>query len=214
MKPTSYEIEFANELIEKLMQHHLKEGLQYCQNLNGEVLRWYEWVDDFRSVFNGTNFYSGATKICIEDKRLGDWVLKVGFDRSTCEYYREHENANDYCELEMENYQKACKENFEKYFAETYFFKEVDGVKFFWQEKVRLDEDSLDKCSSEYCAVDSYFDELDDDDRIMSLYGDTEEVNDFINFLDDNGINDLHSENWGWTKDGRVVAIDFSGYVG
>lgn len=219
MKPTEYEVKFANELIEKLMQYGLKTGLQYQwdKSLNWDRLNWRGWVDNNEDKFEGTSFRCGATKICVIDDRLGDWVLKAGFDRSTSRYYKERENDADYCELEAENYEKARAQGLERYFAQTFLFKEVDGVKFYWQEKVTVDEEEICRLSGcvseddngeEYIDTDE-FDDMCDDKRVEMLFNDKQ----LEEFIEENGINDLHSGNWGWTKDGRIVALDYSGFA-
>lgn len=211
---------FATELIDKLMHHDFLNGISYrIEGPNTYMeehyeVNFYRWMSEHKKEFEGTSFCCGATKVAIIDERLGDWILKVGFRRETNKNYVKHETGFDFCEVEAENYVKARAAGLEDYFAQMFLCEEYNGIKFYFQERVKIDEDELDHQASESTGYDSAFDDLDDDDRIYAIFGDTEEIQELIEFLDDEGINDLHSANWGWTKDGNVVALDYSGFVG
>ena len=198
----------------------------------------YAEGDYFRSNY-GLHFYRGETKSCIVDFDRPEWVIKVPFDRSTNPRCRKNEDGTDinYCALEAEKYARACAEGIEECFAATYEVGEINGVKFYLQEFANVDEDSTTDSFYEYASeqVEKYFDrdeederneehfideiwdfinDMDDGERVMAVFNNHKNVRKICNFIYDEGINDLHSANWGFTNDGREVIIDYSGYKG
>lgn len=198
----------------------------------------YAEGDYFRSNY-GLHFYRGETKGCIVDFDRPEWVIKVPFDRSTNPRCRKNDDGTsiNYCALEAEKYARACAEGIEECFAATYEVGEINGVKFYLQEFANVDEDSTTDSFYEYASkqVEKYFCrdkededsedrfrseiwdfiyEMDDGERVMAVFNNHKNVRKICNFIYDEGINDLHSANWGFTNDGREVIIDYSGYKG
>ena len=92
--------------------------------------------DELFEAFPGCHF-SGCTKIVFVLDELENWVIKIDL------------GGLPYCQREADNYAAAVKENLAEYFAATYFFTEVDGVKFYIQELLDCHDDFGDDLSCE-----------------------------------------------------------------
>lgn len=168
---------------------------------------------------NGIVIKSGATKAVILSDDLEDWVIKINLPRC---------KAN-YCSLEARNYEYAEKEGIAQFFAETRFFKEINGIEFYLQRRAdtkyvgdEIREIFYDYVSSEVLCADEYEDEDDfqdavdeyiydmpDEDRFAAVFGCWEE--NIVDFLISNEINDLHDNNFGRIN-GDYCLIDYSGF--
>lgn len=211
-------IKWAHETITALLEMGFEMALDKAESWN-----WYNaHVDELIDL--DVAFYRGETKICImpEDPSM-KWVLKTGFDGM----------AEDYCRLEAENYLAAINAECEEFFATTYFVGKREGHRFYLQEFAFNDEDEIDSSIFDYveshtpigddddeeheCRIYDEIDYMEDDDRLDALF--LEEHGDdamarLHSFIYEEGINDLHTGNFGTTGDGRRVIIDFSGYHG
>lgn len=169
-----------------------------------------------------TRAFAGVTKIVLVSKLLSDWIIKIPFL-----YEDGYTKKRDYCRLEAHNYERAVLNGLEDYFAGEFFFKYFCGIPIYIQERVDCDPERVSStlesegnwdshCYWRTTNGNTYFDssaanDMDDEDRLVSIYG---ENWDLIRFLNDNSINDLHCGNFGITKDNRLIIIDYSGYWG
>lgn len=167
----------------------------------------YDWFRD--NMPKRYDIYEGACKGVIAFKDA-DYVIK--FD-----YYGEE----SYCKLEADNYADAVAAGLARYFAETHFVCEIDGVTFVIQEKCDCDGsmvyDSLgryvrstyERECSEY-TEDTIWDEVEclcEEGRAYEMFEDAP----LANFICNHYINDLHQGNFGFIGD-RLVMVDFSGF--
>lgn len=234
MRPTNKEVSIAIDIIDKLMSVGLYDALTYhkinpdkeyyCLGLNN-------WLEDHKALLRaeGIDYSWGETKLCLLCDVLDNWVIKLGFLRSTNPYYVKEGLDKDFCNLEAEYYIKACDNNLGEFFAATYEVGEINGVHIFLQEKTQPNEDYFIDCFEEYIRqgndrndfeddeqyceyIDENVEDMDNDERIYAVFG--EESDNLVDFIDTFGINDLHEANYGFTKDDRVVIFDFSGYYG
>ena len=123
----------------------------------------------------------------------------------------------DYCDFEVD-LEEQIPEEFQKFFAWIDRIEER-GIVYYRQEKCTVDDWSDDITFKTTAASDS----LNSENRWFSekwlaraeeLYGE-EEVLEFLEWLADFGISDLHGENYGYTNDGELpVIIDWGGYEG
>lgn len=136
----------------------------------------------------------------------------------------------DFCHIEANNYKRAVGRGLEDYFAETFFFKRVDGIDLYLQEKVDCDSYSIEDNFFEYAEKivewdkekvgdeynDAIWELVEDfgvDAALNAIYGEGYDTNRLIRFCGENKINDLHQGNLGY-KNGFPVIIDFSGIFG
>lgn len=145
-------------------------------------------------------------------------------------YFEEFEYADDiegisdwnYCENELVKYNRAVKAGFGEFFAATRFVDTIQDIPIYAQEKCeavswggKSKTDIPDKSKTVYDSNIEY-----DYDRLseywvcaaIDWYG-AEKVLDFIHYLSDNHIYDLHNGNVGFsTIDSRPVLIDWAGW--
>jgi hypothetical protein len=190
---------FINFLVEAGMINAIKNDEEYFQ-----PRAWFR-----KHMPNQYNVYEGACKgvIALED---ADYVIK--FD-----YY----GSESYCKLEANNYADAVEAGLARYFAETRFVYEIDGITFTVQERCNCDEgavyNSLGRyVQSTYEDEGSEYDEHDiwsevdclfDEGRAYEMFEDAA----LAHFICSHYINDLHQGNFGFIGE-RLVMTDFSGF--
>lgn len=181
----------------------------------------------------------GASKIGLVS-REGDFVCKFNYsvevDNGYHDWYESDEEIEqthiDGC-IDFEEYNNYCDD--ELYYSEMFenagFGDLIAKVKLgnvipethiqmYIQEKARIYHDwgSLEKASEDSQSKakdiinDIYVDEL-EEEWLADLieYCGEDRARDFLNYIDELGINDLHSGNVGYINDAAVL-IDFSGY--
>lgn len=207
MKPTIQEIVIAKIIVKDLIDHNFFDAI---------IDVWHEdsfadWRANNREYLKERNItlFTGATKVCISSKALPNWVIKVSFT-----YPNEEETS--YCDIEATNYQDAIKKGLDEFFAATYHLIDekpseryrVNSVGFYIQERAEPNEE---KTSATCCGYIGH-DDGDDWDRLETFFHDSGKLDELFSFIKDWDINDLHSGNFGYTKEGKVKVIDFSGY--
>lgn len=180
---------------------------------------------------NGRLFYGLSP-----EREFRYFTMKDKFDYTKKDYGR----GWDYCKEEAQIVQEAKELNLNEYFAETLYLGDVRGYPIYAQEKVtvmtdryELDEDedydsiydetasllnSYEESSDDSNSYD-YNSEYDEDSNVLPLnwslvfvkkYG-ADALKSLIEFIQDMGINDIHSDNVGFI-DGNPILLDYSGY--
>lgn len=156
----------------------------------------------------------GSTKavICLPNN---EWVLKIPF--SDYEF--------NYCSLEEKNYISAKREGFEDFMAETHYLMDFNGAPCYIMKKAEVGFDLLKKdmysClieegnSEEYARYNSELNCSGDEyvENLLGFHYDRKRLDNFLDFCEENDINDIHTGNVGYIN-GRLVVIDYSGYHG
>jgi hypothetical protein len=212
MKPTINEIEIAKKIVNDLIEHNFFDAI-ICEDCDG----FYCWRDAKKQKNYlkeaGLSAHSGETKACIISDKLSNWVIKVGYTYSD----DEGRTTTDFCAIEAKNYKDAIDEGLEEFFAASYElcrvtppekYKYEEDIVFFIQEKAEPDDEKTSATCEKYTGSDCN----DDFDRVESLFQGNEKLDSLFEFIDDWNINDLHSGNFGYTKEGKVKIIDYSGY--
>lgn len=241
MYPTAQEREEALRVTEELFKHDFLNAISYHKESSRFFKDMYffndgfwDWDDEYAGFLRelGAEAHCGATKVCVDVDGF-NWVLKFGFLRYTNPDIA-RDAIMDYCEKEANNFKVIQERHLEAYFAETYELGEVNGVKVYLQEKVDRDEDVIDSILCTYVEEnslnfgiykESYDSEeeyseavldsarwMNEEDKISAILGGENE--DLLEFISEFDVNDLHSGNWGMTRDGRMVIFDYSGYYG
>ena len=221
---TDCEKEFLINLAEDLFAHEFKTAIVPWsdEDIYDTTEGWvnshlYYLADKHCSVVHG------ATRVVVIKEDF-PWVLKFNFQGESV--------SQDYNSLEAKNYERACNEDIEDFFAATYCLGQVDEFMVYAQEKVEADEDAVSSSFFEY-TLENYFssriceneddedrlnedawDEancLDNEDRIYAMIENYSDARRVVEFTDKYDINDLHSGNWGY-RGTQPVLIDYSGY--
>ena len=219
-------------VINELIKNNLYNCLAYKEYSREGDSPADSWIDENLVLLANLHlrFSSGCTKVCIFDEENPYWVIKIGFIRSTSEYFVKNNLCFDFVEKEVEFYARAVDKKLDKFFAATYKLGEVFGMTVCLQEAVSPDCGMLEDIFSDYVSdwyskdsfssEDDYNDQvwsdvedLGNDDRIYAIFGSGEEAQNLVDFIDENEINDLHGGNWGVTEDNSIVMMDFSGFV-
>lgn len=178
---------------------------------DNEADAWRDvYFDDLHNRF-GCYCCFGATKIVFDFDRIPDYVIKVPLNCITCGNFFNY--CNDYCLLEVQNYEKAASAGLSEFFAETQLFNEYEGLPLYAQSKVIADEDEV--CSD----IRTYYDNIGEGDYDYSAECVEEWLMDYAgaasdalcHFLNENKINDIHTGNVGFL-DGSPIIFDYSGY--
>lgn len=224
MKPTINEIEKAKQIVNDLIKEDFFDAI-ICEDNDG----FFGWCCDHKDFLEGRlKVYCGETKACIVSDELSNWVVKVGFNYKVDSYA---DKVTDFCAIEARNFEHAVVEGLEEFFAASYKLCELtppekynfkDNISFFIQEKAVPDEEKTSSTCDSYMRSgrdseeeddeDYYDDDYDDDDRLESLFYGSKKYDELTAFIHEFDINDLHSGNFGYTSDGKVKIIDYSGF--
>ena len=227
MKPTLAEKKEALTIVQTLLSFNFRNAITYAPDKSGYYyLSFNEWESENGELIDRLHIKlaRGASKICIlyENEK---WVIKFNIDRSKKPY----DTGTNYCRVEYNNYRAAVGSGFGWNFAEMYSCGKIDGIEVYLQERVRIDENWFESSiynylsswrpKSEYSNSSKRYDMIEDDrenmdveDFVNAILG--EGNDDLVEFLESHEVNDLHSGNWGFTHDGRIVMIDYSGFFG
>lgn len=188
----------------------------------GEVIKdaWSTWKKGDHTVFSSVA--TGMTKIVLFPKDREDIVFKIPYFGSEVYMYTEDglelydtvefsdKVDGDYCKQEERLFKLAEKSHVDMFFARTSYLTTLLGfIPLYVSERCKAFEDSCEE-------------------RRYSLLGDTgvppdigvmlaerytgNELDRLSAFLRDNSISDLHSGNWGISRDGNVKILDYSGF--
>lgn len=126
----------------------------------------------------------------------------------------------NYCAVEADLTEKAATADLDICFARTYYLGSIDGHPIYWQEKadiyacgewgnnstVEERKSVMSTCHSMNAACFNIYWLCD----VMKLYG-ANFLKDFLTFVTENHIDDLHGDNIGYI-DGLPVLVDYSSY--
>lgn len=231
MIPTIHDINWAMDIVSELFFLGFEEALTYHRVEYSYGSGWEKGLSTWKSahiddlIDLDVVLNSGETKVCLigecPDNR---WVIKIGIDRSPIG------SSTNYCESEAENFQLARKAGVDDCFAATYKIGCIGSFPIFLQEFAAADEGEIESECYNYVSSnrEAYgLDEIEDEDieeeawgrvydmgdeeRVSAMFGDNDRLADF---LYSNGINDLHSGNFGISSTGAAKIIDYSGYFG
>lgn len=195
----------------------------------------YPIESQIEDVVGGDFFVtSGVTKLVIDVNDL-PFVIKIPFngqreylwidenhcdDGTWCPFYRASGSSRwDYCETELEYTIEIQNEGYEMFVPDMMYLCNIDGYNVYVQEKV------LPRCENRntYEATDAslekarncnrYFD-LEWAARAIDIYG----VDAFVEFCEwandelPRMMEDMHTGNYGYRKNGDPVILDLSGF--
>lgn len=218
MKPTANEIEIAKRIVKILMENDFSDALIDEDD-------WVGWCDNHALFLeeNHLKGFCGVSKACIFSEELPNWVVKTGF------IWNDDDDDGDFCTIEAHNYQDAIAEGIEEFFAASYELCTVttseyenlrQNIYFYIQEKAEPDEERTSSTCDRYIRSEQdiiesedepFYYDYTDEDRLESLFGECKNFDRLIKFVREWQINDLHTGNFGYTKEGIAKIIDYSG---
>ena len=176
----------------------------------------------------------GVSKIVIISSKLQNIVIKIPFNGyyNDCDeeiYWNDFiwatgSDSNDYCLSEYEKYKKLKIYNLDCFVAKTWYYKTIDGVRIFLQERVVPNDDSY-KIKAPSKKSQDLADKWYEEDKInmntewiaicLDKYGKSK-VERFLYYcenIDLDILDDIHNGNYGYRTNGTPCIIDYSGYA-
>ena len=185
-----------------------------------------------------TNFSynTGASKFAILDDCFDNNVIKIPFSYDDeaeyecnasqsfvnqcdgccdeCEYGCLNDLLQDYCLLETEVYERAEEAGLDFLFAKEELLLEDDGYSVYIQEKVDGQRPVSNPDTYSQNIADIFDTSWAYNAFVIAVYNcyGHDICGKLIDFIEENGINDLHTGNWGYSKEGKPIAFDYSGF--
>lgn len=214
MKPTEQEIKIAKQIVKDLVDNDIFNAV-----ISDGYDSFYDWWEENNQIFSkrGIEAFSGETKICFVCEELPGWVIKVGYTDACPPSNLTEISGETYCDIEARNFLDAVNYELEDFFAAIYELEEVrppesydfnGTVTFYIQEEATPNEEKTSDTTWHHTLSE----DNDDFDRIESLFEGANNLDELFNFINVHNINDLHSGNFGYTHNGNVKIIDYSGY--
>lgn len=231
-----------NEIKKEIMDKMLYAAKDYIRlgtkNLDFDELVHYfdddygcELYETFEADSNSLWVKTGCSKI-VMDIFDDEYVIKIPMmgkayidedEEFHLEYYYDCAQCEDgedwdYCEKEVEVYEKACEAGLEEFFAGTWYLGEYENHPLYMSRKI-----VKDLCGSR-CKPSDASVEIAKNRRHHSIIPATSLaiwldegysmslLNKLLDFLDDNGIEDFHAGNLGFDEDGHLRLIDYSSF--
>lgn len=213
-----FPIEAFREAIDELCLARKWGSLpEFVWGKNKHICSWENEVED--ETNHRISCANGVSKLVFLSDSFGKWVLKIPRDLDT---------LDNYCEKEADNYADALEEGLDEFFAPTFFVEEYLGIPFYAQLRLDCNKANIQEsfysyakmlCDSDnYEDLDSYddvvystADNLDTDQQIIAVFGDSDTTLRLCDFCEEREINDLHEANFG-ELDGVLLICDFSGF--
>lgn len=153
------------------------------------------------------------------DEETDEYYETGEYDYSSFQFADDNQTGDDYCRVELLIYEEAKSENLDFLFAPTSFIGYVKDHPIYIQpicepyskrypkDQKKESVDSAKKTCKEknyYCFNANWLAD------VLECYGE-EIFNKFCQFIQDEKINDLHSDNIGYCR-GKPVLFDYSGF--
>lgn len=160
---------------------------------------------------------SGLTKFVLDLDRENNFVVKIPFAGS---YYGWKNECDDYrvnhCARELKDYEDLKDTEIGFLLVPTYFVGKVGELEIYIQPKVEpysYDQHSASQESYQIAADMDYYECTADDEDTIAAFVESfgEEAEHILCLLDDFGVRDIHSGNFGYS-DGKLLIFDYCGY--
>ena len=213
--------------------------LNLLSTFNLKHLSQYNFMKKLQALDDNFILASGVSKVAIIPKEK-NYVIKIPYygkyrksNGIKCfdPYFSSISKSSDYCKSEEIIYNKAKANGLDTFFAEIEQIGKIKSIPIYVQRKAVIFEDVYYPEDDEEENLNEH--EISIFKTITTKYSDLVEdeylpiswMKDFIfsygelafdklyNFLSDNNIQDLHSENIGYISE-RPVLVDFSGFEG
>ena len=226
--------DFINKILDSIFPLPEEFGL-----IDNEEPIDFEIIQD--KVFNvdpAANIFFGASKMVIVSPTIGDVAIKIPFNGSFEYDYSSSEDTiwtpflfvpgskeYDYCLAEYEKYEKLKIYELDCFVAKTIFYKTLYNVNIFLQELVTsvaeiyenypLASDNSRKTAKEWYIEGRFNIDPEWIANCIDTYGESK-VKNFLYYctdIDEDILNDAHSNNYGYRKDNTPVILDYSNFL-
>ena len=174
--------------IEQILNSDYSDELYYC--------------DHSFDINEHVYMVSGVTRAAIVDENY-DWIVKYDID------------CHEYCEREIDLYQKAICNRLEMCFPECAYIGTFQDIPLYAFRKAKCNYHSRNLFNEELEYIKTHKSPLSERNKSVAadlLKSWNEDIFEALSeFCYENEINDLHGNNVGWI-DGKLVLIDFAGY--
>lgn len=205
----------------------------YEEEANDSII---EFETNVHAVDSEASVRWGISKIVIISPKLKDIVIKIPFNGYYDEGYEVvHWNnfiwatgsdSKDYCLAEYEKYKKLKIYNLDCFVAKTWYYKTIDGVRVFLQEKAisindSCNNDNIKPSKKSQDLADKWYEE----DKFginpewiaicLDRYGKSR-VERFLYYcenIDSDILEDAHCGNYGYRANGTPCVIDYSNFA-
>ena len=188
-----------------LTEEQLNIITDYCLNFSESSLGWYEFED---------------VMVDNEDVKLENGATKGVFIFPDNDYVFKIELGSGCCKREEEIYEEAEEAGLQRFFAKSVLYDVINGVEIYAQPKLIIPEYDKDETVDLSPAALELLDSCDDCNGLCEntlfeefyITYDISLLEQLIDFINNNNINDLHSNNIGYTVKNEPVFIDYGGY--
>ena len=225
----------VNKLLEAILPLPENFGVIYGDNYE-EPINYPSITNAIKKVDPLATIDFGASKMVIMSPMLRDIVIKIPFngnyseDEETGELFWNPFNwangsdGSDYCLTEYEKYGRLKTYGLNCFVAKTYFYKTICGIRIFLQEEIILkNEVTKDSYTpsrrSKNIAYKWYREDkfnIDPDwiANCLDLYGKSkvERFLEYCDNIDQDILEDVHSRNFGYRKNGTPCILDYSSF--
>lgn len=214
-----------------------------CKEDEGDELEYqYDINQAIKKIDPNASLEFGMSKMVIISPKMKNFVIKIPFNGYYSEtYYLDGDNdelewvsfyqaptedGSDYCYAEYEKFKSLKNKGLNCFIAKTLFYKEIDGIRVFLQEKVTpsffTGGGSPSKMSTnlalKWKKERKYFLSIDAAwvAACIDYYG-KKKTEKFLNYCsneDEDILSDCHNGNYGYRDDGSPALLDFSGFFG
>ena len=223
--------ELIDRFLERIFPLPENFGLKLTDEEDSEPVYFSDFEDAVYKTDISASVYFGMSKIVITSPNLGDVVIKIPFNGYFSDSFEWHpfvwatgSDAADYCLAEYEKYNKLKTYGLNCFVAKTIYYKTIDGIRIFLQEKVTPENDiyKTKKPSKKSRDIASKWYEEGKFDinpewiaTCLDRYGKSK-VKRFLYYcanLDLDILEDAHGGNFGYREDGTPALLDFSNFL-
>lgn len=190
------------------------------------------YQEKFKDLSDDFMLSSGASKLAIIPKEK-DYVIKLPFigddgRKEFSEFFCPVSQSPDYCKADIIIYNEAKEAGMEVFFAEIEEIGQIQGVSIYAQQKAEIFGDCIsyeeqieafdDENDEVMTSIKSEYPRLLEEEFLPPIwvkdfilnYG-TSTFDEFVDFLQEHAVDDLHDENVGYIAN-MPVLVDYSGF--
>lgn len=224
----------VDEFLESIFPLPNKFGLMLCEDGESNPVDFFAFEDAVYSVDYNATVRFGMSKIVIISPKLNNIVIKIPFngyfietDEGDLNWYdfcwASGSDCSDYCLAEYEKYDKLRTYELDCFVAKTIYYKTINGVRIFLQEKVIPENDmcfnQTASAGSRNLAKKWYKERKFDIDpewiaNCLDKYGKSK-VERFLYYcsnIDLDILEDIHSGNFGYRNNETPCILDYSNF--